>query len=500
VVGASALTTTSNGLWSAETVWNSGNGVGGSGGISPTYPIPSWQLGINMTTNGGSTSHRNVPDVAMVGNNVSVIWNNGHTNTYNGTSCSTPLWAAFAALANQQAANFGQPTVGFLNPAIYGIGLGTNYLSCFHDISTGNNTRNTSPSRYYATPGYDLCTGWGTPAGQALIDALEPPTFMVISPATGLSANGPPGGPFTPSAQSLSISNNGSTTLSWSLTSPSAWLTVTPTNGMIPVGGSAATVTVGINSTANALTSGVYSAALAFTDATTQLTRESLFTLQISASLVLNGGFETGNFTNWILAGDQIENTVTSLRVTPHSGNYCAIFSQYGSVGYLSQAVPTLPGQAYLLAFWLANTTGSTPNQFLVNWITSPANTNTLISQANLGVFGWTNEQFVVVSTETNSILQFGFRQGPQYFGLDDVSLVPVPTPVLTAVAAVNGTMALSWVAFPGLKYQVQFTTNFTQSGWIDLGSPITASNAVGAAIISIGTDWQRFYRVLGPQ
>ena len=56
-----------------------------------------------------------------------------------GTSLATPLWAGFMALVNQQAAANGQPPVGFANPALYAIGKSTNYHSCFHDITTGNN-------------------------------------------------------------------------------------------------------------------------------------------------------------------------------------------------------------------------------------------------------------------------------------------------------------------------------------------------------------------------
>jgi hypothetical protein len=255
-----------------------------------------------------------------------------------------------------------------------------------------------------------------------------------------------------------------------------------------------------LSSTANALTSGVYSASLAFTDENSQLTKTSPFTLQISASLVQNGGFETGTFADWSFSGNTNYNAVSASQITPHSGNYCAVFSQVGSLAHLSQTVPTSAGQAYLLSFWLANPTGFTPSQFLVNWITSPSRTNTLLNLTNLSAFAWTNEQFIVVSTGTSSVLQFGFRDDPASLGFDDVSLVAVPTPVLATGAPANGTLAFSWTAFPGLKYQMQYKTNLTQSGWIDLGMPFTASNTVGAATVSIGPDPQRFYRILGRQ
>jgi hypothetical protein len=451
-----------------------------------------------MATNGGSTTNRNLPDVAMVGNNVSVIWNNGQTNTYAGTSIAAPLWAAFMASANQQAANYGQPAAGFINPAIYGIGQGTNYHSCFHDITGGNNTRNTSTNQFFAQSGYDLCSGWGTPAGQPLINALAPPTYLVISPAAGLAASGLPGGPFNPSFQSLSLSNHGSTTLSWSLTNIPAWLTANPTNGTLTAGSVATTITVGFTSVAYTLTSGTYSASLAITDGNTLITQFYPFTLEVSPSLIKNGGFEAGNFANWTLAGDSNLTFVSASHVAPHSGRFSAISGQYNSLAYLSQSVPTTPGQAYLLSFWLANPKAGTPNQFIANWIPAQATTNALLNQANFGALNWTNEQFVVVSTGTNSTVQFGFRNDPQYLGLDDVSLTPVPTPLL-AITSANGTLVFSWIAFPRLKYQVQCNTNLTSAGWVNIGDAILPSNTVGTASVSIGTDLQRFYRILGP-
>jgi subtilase family serine protease len=500
VVGATALSITSGGAWSSETVLNLGDGQGGSGGISPTYLIPTWQQAISMTTNQGSAIYRNIPDVAMMGNDVSVIYNNGVTNAFDGTSCSTPLWAAFVALANQQATSYGQPTVGFINPAIYGIAQGANYSSCFHDITTGNNTNSSSPTQFFACPGYDLCTGWGTPAGQALINALASPSYLVVSPQAGLTATGLPGGPFTPSSQTFYVSNYGPAALSWSLTNTALWLTVTPTNGTLPAGGSATPVTVGFSSAANALTSGVYSATLTFVDGNTSLTRARPFTLQVSQSLVQNGGFETGSFSSWTLTGNTSDNVVSASRITPHSGDYDAVFGQYGSLAYLSQTVPTSPGQAYLLSFWLSNPTGATPNQFLVNWNTNLSSTNTLLSQTNLGAFNWTNEQFVVIATSSSSVVQFGFRDDPQYLGLEDVSLIPIPTPVLTTAAPTDETLTFSWATYAGLLYQVQFKTNLAQADWVNLGIPIEATNAVMSASDPIGADPRRFYRILSSQ
>ncbi|MGD0087980.1 MAG: protease pro-enzyme activation domain-containing protein [Verrucomicrobiota bacterium] len=198
LVGGTTLTTSGPaGAYVSETVWNWGNefgaagaGIGSGGGISTTYPIPSWQQGINMSVNQGSTTMRNVPDVAFTADNIYVIADNGLQEPgTGGTSCAAPLWAAFAALVNQQATAAGHPSLGFANPAIYAIGKGSDYTSAFHDITTGNNFSPNSPTEFSAAAGYDLCTGWGTPNGAGLIaDLIGKRTGILqigVNPPTG---------------------------------------------------------------------------------------------------------------------------------------------------------------------------------------------------------------------------------------------------------------------------------------------------------------------------
>jgi uncharacterized repeat protein (TIGR01451 family) len=212
IVGGTTLSTTlPNGPWTSETVWNWGieygdDGVGGGGGISTTYDIPSWQTNIDMTSNKGSTTFRNIPDVAMTADNVYVTYGGGLNGSFGGTSCATPLWAGFTALVNQQAAANGNQSVGFLNPALYAIAKTAGYANYFHDITTGNNTWSQSPNLFFAVPGYDLATGLGTPAGISLINALAGTNFI-----TPLSAPSPPYG------STLSALNGGNPNGTWSL-------------------------------------------------------------------------------------------------------------------------------------------------------------------------------------------------------------------------------------------------------------------------------------------
>ena len=272
IVGGTTLTTTGPaGAWAGETVWNWGDGQGSSGGISTSVPIPAWQTGIDMTANEGSTTLRNLPDVAMVADNVYVAYGDGKAGDFGGTSCATPLWASLTALINELALTNHQAAMGFLNPAVYAIGKGSNavsYASLFHDTTNGNNYHSASPTRFAAVPGYDLCTGWGTPQGSNLISALALPEPLVITPDTGVLFSGPVGGPFLPASQYLSLTNHAAGTLNWSLGNTSVWFTVDPVGGSLANGGAAALVSVGVTPLATSLPPGSYTATLSFTNLT----------------------------------------------------------------------------------------------------------------------------------------------------------------------------------------------------------------------------------------
>ena len=168
VVGGTDLTTKSaGGAWSSEKTWVDGGG----GYYTPdAIPIPTWQQlpGVITKANEGSTTLRNSPDVSANSNFSFYVCADQTTcteNEYGGTSFAAPMWAGYMALVNQQAAADGNPPVGFINPAIYAIGVGSDYDTDFHDITSGSNG-------LPATTGYDDATGWGSPNGSALITAL----------------------------------------------------------------------------------------------------------------------------------------------------------------------------------------------------------------------------------------------------------------------------------------------------------------------------------------
>jgi len=280
-VGGTTLTTSGpGGSWVSETVWNWGGGTGSGGGVSTSYLIPSWQTNIDMTTNQGSTTMRNTPDVALPADNV-YVRADGQDQNVGGTSCAAPLWAGFTALINELALENGEPQVGFINPAVYALGRSGSYGSCFHDIITGNNEGPSSPTRFSAVTGYDLCTGWGTPTGSGLLYALGVPEPLRITPGTGVIFTGPVGGPFSPTTQTYSLTNKGPGTLSWSLVSTSAWLKVTPSSGTLTSGGPATTVTVSLTVAASNLPAGSYPATVSFTNLNDQFGQSRQFTLAV---------------------------------------------------------------------------------------------------------------------------------------------------------------------------------------------------------------------------
>jgi len=167
-VGGTDLTTASaGGPWKSETAW-----VDSGGGISPDkIAIPSWQklAGVINSSNHGSTTLRNGPDVSANANFTFYVCADQTTctaNEYGGTSFATPMWAGYVALANQQLAADGYSTLGFIDPYLYSFGVGSNYHTDFHDITSGKS------GSYSAVAGYDLVTGWGSPNGQGLINAL----------------------------------------------------------------------------------------------------------------------------------------------------------------------------------------------------------------------------------------------------------------------------------------------------------------------------------------
>jgi subtilase family serine protease len=167
VGGTDLVTASAAGPWKSETAWSDSGG-----GFSPDkIAIPSWQqlAGVINSSNEGSTVYRNGPDVSANANFTFYTCGDQEAcqaNYYGGTSFAAPMWAGYIALANEQLVKDGYSTIGFLNPYLYSFGVSSSYDTDFHDIVKGKS------GKYSAVKGYDLVTGWGSPNGTGLIDAL----------------------------------------------------------------------------------------------------------------------------------------------------------------------------------------------------------------------------------------------------------------------------------------------------------------------------------------
>lgn len=157
-----------------DVVWNDGTpfdasvpGGGGwatGGGVSEVFAVPSYQANANIPVSiDNGSAGRGVPDIAMSATNYFTRVDSSE-GASGGTSAVAPLMAALVALLNQAKAK----NVGFLNPFLYAnVALGV-----VHDVTQGTNAIANTVNGYNAGPGWDACTGLGTPDGTAILNNL----------------------------------------------------------------------------------------------------------------------------------------------------------------------------------------------------------------------------------------------------------------------------------------------------------------------------------------
>src|ERR1022692_978707 len=165
--GGTKLVASGNAVTS-ETVWNElANNEGATGGgISDAFPLPSWQTGAGVppSANPNHNVGRGVPDVAGDADPTTgyVTLVDGNPDVIGGTSAVAPLWAGLIALINESIGK----SAGFINPLLY---KSASTAADFNDITSGNN------GAYSAGPGWDACTGLGSPIGIQVAIALGVP-------------------------------------------------------------------------------------------------------------------------------------------------------------------------------------------------------------------------------------------------------------------------------------------------------------------------------------
>jgi uncharacterized repeat protein (TIGR03803 family) len=193
-------------------------------------------------------------------------------------------------------------------------------------------------------------------------------------------------------------------------------------------------------------------------------------------SSILNGGFETGTFTNWTAGGNFGQSSPSASANYVHSGKYGAALSAYGSLGYLSQTLSTLPGAVYSISFWLHNPASKNNNEFQVSW-----NGTVLLDMTNLPVTGWTNIQLTVTAAPGDAVLKFGYRNDTAYFGLDDISVSSAAQPPGIAGISLSGAnLVLDGIyGQSGGTYSVLMSTDVTlpSSRWMPVATNVLSAS-----------------------
>jgi tripeptidyl-peptidase I len=157
------------------------------GGFSTYFGVPSWQnksveyYFSHLTPSeepkpGYNPQGRGIPDISLIGVDYQVVVG-GFVQTLFGTSCTSPVLAAFVSLVNSKRITEGKSSIGWINPTLYAVGynntvgIGNIFGASFNDVRSGNNSccANGNPalavccsSGFQATNGWDPTTGWGS--------------------------------------------------------------------------------------------------------------------------------------------------------------------------------------------------------------------------------------------------------------------------------------------------------------------------------------------------
>lgn len=156
------------------------------------------------------------------------------------------------------------------------------------------------------------------------------------------------------------------------------------------------------------------------------------FPVLASATLIVNGGFETGDFTGWTLTGDTSFTGVECFNGNAHSGDCDAYFGPTGGMGYLSQTIATTPGAEYQTTFWLRNDDTLANNNFVFLW-----DGVQILNMNDFPSIPWAKFTVTGLATGTSSVVTFGFFNPPSYWRLDDVEIIEttgIPEPASLAL------------------------------------------------------------------
>ena len=422
-VGGTDLTTSSaGGPWASESAW-----VDGGGGISPDkFAIPSWQTSAASGCSSCSKTYRNGPDVSANANFTFYVCADQEActaNEYGGTSFATPMWAGYLALVNEQSVANGNKTLGFINPSLYTIGLGSSYDTDFHDITSGSNG-------YSATTGYDLATGWGSPNGSGLLNALagtSTPSFtLAASPGSVTITQGGSGGTSTITVTDLG-GFSGSVTLAASGL-PSGVTAAFSTNPTT----STSTLTLTASSTATTGT-----ATVTITGTSGSLTATTTVSLTVNAPAAPNFSLSASPASVAVTQGNSGTSTIT---ITSTGG--------FNSATTLSAS--GLPSG--VTATFSTNPVTPPANGTATSTLTLTASSSATVGMATVTITGVsgsiTQTTTIALTVNSSATKNFTLSLSPSSFTIDDGGRAST-TLTVTSVNGFNSAVELSVNEFP---------------------------------------------------
>jgi hypothetical protein len=170
-----------------------------------------------------------------------------------------------------------------------------------------------------------------------------------------------------------------------------------------------------------------------------------------ASSLIVNGGFETGDFTGWVADAVSFPMGVGGPPFTPvNSGDFAAQIAGFSfGPDTLSQTVADTAGQNYILSFARLVGDGAPTVSLDVTW-----NGNSIFSELNPATVNvYQTFAFNVVGTGTDALV-FTSANDPSFTYLDDVSLTstaatPLPS---TWLMLLSGFVGLGFFAYRGTK------------------------------------------------